>query len=77
MGGALRLRKQFVQKFDGADFTNDTRNTIISGSRDIEITDVANRDQGYVLVNSQIFLLLVLQELAQHLLKLTPIIPLC
>lgn len=48
-GGALRLRKQFVQKFDGADFTNDTRNTIISGSRDIEITDVANRDQGYVL----------------------------
>lgn len=48
-GGALRLRKQFVQKFDGADFTNDTRNTIISGSRDIEIIDVANRDQGYVL----------------------------
>ena len=48
-GGALRLRKQFVQKFDGADFTNDTRNTIISGTRDIEITDVANRDQGYVL----------------------------
>lgn len=48
-GGALRLRKQFVQKFDGAEFSNDTRNTIISGSRDIEITDVANRDQGFVL----------------------------
>ena len=47
--GALRLRKQFVQKFDGSDFDNDTRKTIISGVRDIEITDVANRDQGYVL----------------------------
>ncbi|MBP8157656.1 MAG: RagB/SusD family nutrient uptake outer membrane protein [Flavobacterium sp.] len=48
-GGALRLRKQFVQKFDGADFDNDTRKTIISGTREIEISDVANRDQGYVL----------------------------
>jgi hypothetical protein len=48
-GGALRLRKQFVQKFDGADFDNDTRNTIISGVREIEINDVANRDQGYIL----------------------------
>ena len=48
-GGALRLRKQFVEKFDGADYDNDVRNTIISGSRDIDITDVANRDQGYIL----------------------------
>lgn len=48
-GGALRLRKQFVQKFDGSEFTNDSRKTIISGTRDIEITDVANRDQGYIL----------------------------
>ncbi len=48
-GGALRLRKQFVQKFDGADFTNDVRNTIISGPRNIDILDVANRDQGYIL----------------------------
>jgi hypothetical protein len=48
-GGALRLRKQFVQKFDGSDFTNDTRNTIISGVRNIDISDVANRDQGYIL----------------------------
>jgi hypothetical protein len=47
--GALRLRKQFVQKFDNAVFANDDRNTIISGPRSIEITDVANRDQGYVL----------------------------
>lgn len=48
-GGALRLRKQFVQKFNGPDFANDARNTIISGVRDIEIADVANRDQGYIL----------------------------
>ncbi len=48
-GGALRLRKQFVQKFDGIEFSSDTRKNIISGSRDIEITDIANRDQGYIL----------------------------
>jgi hypothetical protein len=48
-GGALRLRKQFVQKFDGEDFDNDVRNTIISGVREIEISDVANRDQGFIL----------------------------
>jgi hypothetical protein len=48
-GGALRLRKQFVQKFDGADFNNDARNTIISGSRNIDITDVADRDSGFIL----------------------------
>ena len=43
------LRKQFVQKFNGDEYITDVRNTIISGSRDIEITDIANRDQGYVL----------------------------
>ncbi len=48
-GGALRLRKQFVEKFEGGQFTSDDRNTIISGERDIEITDIANRDQGYIL----------------------------
>ncbi|MGL2965065.1 RagB/SusD family nutrient uptake outer membrane protein [Flavobacterium sp. XGLA_31] len=48
-GGALRLRKQFVQKFDGAEFTNDTRNTIISGSRPIDITNISTQGQGYIL----------------------------
>jgi starch-binding outer membrane protein, SusD/RagB family len=48
-GGALRLRQQFVEKFVGSDFINDDRNTIISGERQIEITDIANRDQGYIL----------------------------
>ncbi|MEC4004611.1 RagB/SusD family nutrient uptake outer membrane protein [Flavobacterium sp. SUN052] len=48
-GGALRLRKQFVQKFDGASFNTDARKTIISGTRPIDIADVANRDQGFIL----------------------------
>ncbi len=47
-GGALRLRKQFVQLFDGATFSTDTRNTIISGTRNIEITDISDRDTGYI-----------------------------
>lgn len=48
-GGALRLRKQFVQLFDASIFNNDSRNTIISAGRDIEITDISDRDQGYIL----------------------------
>lgn len=48
-GGALRLRKQFVQKFDGAEFNNDQRKNILSGSRNIDITNVTDRDQGYIL----------------------------
>ena len=48
-GGALRLRKQFVQKFDGPQFNNDVRKTIISGTRNIDILDIANKDQGFIL----------------------------
>lgn len=48
-GGALRLRKQFVQKFDGDDFTSDERNTIISGPRPIDITSIADQSQGYII----------------------------
>lgn len=48
-GGALRLRKQFVQKFDGSQFNNDERKTIISGTRPIDISSISNRDQGYIL----------------------------
>lgn len=48
-GGAFRLRKQFVQKFDGSDYANDVRNTIISGSRPIDITNISTNGQGYVL----------------------------
>ncbi|PWG04978.1 RagB/SusD family nutrient uptake outer membrane protein [Polaribacter aquimarinus] len=48
-GGALRVRKQFVQLFDGGIFANDSRNTIISGTRDIEISDISDKDQGFVI----------------------------
>lgn len=48
-GGALRLRKQFVQKFDGTQFDYDARKTIISGTRPIDITNVAIQAQGYIL----------------------------
>ncbi|MFZ4679901.1 MAG: RagB/SusD family nutrient uptake outer membrane protein [Flavobacterium sp.] len=48
-GGALRLRKQFVQKFDGSEFDFDSRKTIISAGRPIEISNVAIQSQGYVL----------------------------
>lgn len=48
-GGALRLRKQFVQKFEDPSFTSDERKTIISGSRPIEITNIATQGQGFVL----------------------------
>lgn len=48
-GGALRLRKQFVQKFDGSDFDYDSRKTIISAGRPIEIANIAIQGQGYVL----------------------------
>ena len=48
-GGALRLRKQFVQKFDGTQFDFDARKTIISGTRPIDITNVAIQAQGYIL----------------------------
>ncbi len=48
-GGALRLRKQFVQLFDASIFNSDARNTIISGERNIDITDISDKDQGYIL----------------------------
>ncbi len=48
--GALRLRKQFVEKWDGSANIGDMRNTILSpGDRTIDIDDISNRDQGYVL----------------------------
>lgn len=48
-GGAIRLRKQFVQLFESSIYNTDTRNTIISNGRNIEITDISDRDQGYIL----------------------------
>jgi starch-binding outer membrane protein, SusD/RagB family len=48
-GGALRLRKQFVQKFDGSDFNTDSRKTIFAGTRPIDITNISVGSQGYIL----------------------------
>ncbi|MCF6346821.1 MAG: RagB/SusD family nutrient uptake outer membrane protein [Flavobacteriaceae bacterium] len=49
-GGALRIRKQFAQKFLNGDVPlTDTRNTILTAGRDIEITDIGNRDTGYII----------------------------
>ncbi len=49
-GGALRVRKQFAEKFLNDNTTlNDDRNTMITEGRDIEIVDVADRDSGYII----------------------------
>ncbi len=47
-GGAIRVRKQFVNLF-GAAFANDDRNTIISGGRPIDIVDISDRDTGFII----------------------------
>jgi starch-binding outer membrane protein, SusD/RagB family len=48
-GGALRLRKQFVKKFDGTVFDTDSRKTFFAGSRPIDITSITSSGQGYIL----------------------------
>lgn len=49
-GGALRVRKQFAQKFLNGDVPlTDERNTILTEGRDIEIVDVGDRDSGYII----------------------------
>ena len=48
-GGALRIREQFADKFAALKYESDVRNTIISGTRPIVITDIADRDQGYIV----------------------------
>lgn len=49
-GGALRVRKQFANKFLNGDVPmTDTRNTILTAGRDIEITDIGDRDSGYII----------------------------
>lgn len=48
-GGALRLREQFVALFDPSIYNNDRRNTIISAGRNRAITDISDRDQGFIL----------------------------
>ena len=54
--GALRIRKELAQKFDGAKFSQDTRNTIGKGvqgdpakQRSIDIDDIGVKTQGYIM----------------------------
>lgn len=48
-GGALRVRKEFAELWQGGDFINDDRNTIISGDRPIGIVDISDRDTGFII----------------------------
>lgn len=48
-GGALRVRRQFAELFDGGQFATDTRNTLISNSRPIDIVDISDRDTGFII----------------------------
>jgi len=48
-GGALRVRKQFADLFDGGLYSTDTRNTIISAGRTVNIIDISDRDSGYII----------------------------
>lgn len=48
-GGALRVRKQFADLFDGGLFSLDDRNTLITTDRPIDILDISDRDTGYII----------------------------
>ena len=48
-GGALRLRRELVQRFNGNQFNSDSRKNIISGTRSIDIPNVSDRDTGFLL----------------------------
>jgi len=48
-GGAIRLRKQFTEKFLNGDVPlTDTRNTLLTDGRDVEIIDIGDRDTGFI-----------------------------
>ncbi|MBR9914228.1 MAG: RagB/SusD family nutrient uptake outer membrane protein [Algicola sp.] len=48
-GGALRVRREFAELWQGGNFIDDDRNTIISANRPIGITDIADRDTGFII----------------------------
>ncbi|MCK8479363.1 RagB/SusD family nutrient uptake outer membrane protein [Psychroserpens algicola] len=48
-GGALRVRREFAELWQGGDFIDDDRNTIISDNRPIGIVDISDRDSGYII----------------------------
>jgi hypothetical protein len=48
-GGALRVRREFAELWQGGDFIDDDRNTIISNDRPIGIVDISDRDTGFII----------------------------
>lgn len=48
-GGALRVRKQFANKFDDALYDGDSRNTLIKENRTNEIGTISDRDSGFII----------------------------
>ncbi|WP_353779704.1 RagB/SusD family nutrient uptake outer membrane protein [Winogradskyella sp. 3972H.M.0a.05] len=48
-GGALRVRREFAELWQGGDFGSDARNTIISEGRPIGIVDISDRDTGFII----------------------------
>ena len=48
-GGALRVRKEFAELWQGGNFIDDDRNTIISADRPIGITDISDQGMGYII----------------------------
>lgn len=48
-GGAIRIRKQLADLFEGGSFASDTRNTMLTADRSPVITSIADKDQGYVI----------------------------
>lgn len=48
-GGALRVRKQFTDKFNDPLFNNDSRNTLITENRSNEIGSISDRDSGFII----------------------------
>lgn len=49
-GGALRVRKQFANKFLNGDVPlSDERNTMITANRTVDIVDVGDRDSGFII----------------------------
>lgn len=48
-GGALRVTQQFSEIFLNGDYDNDSRNTLITENRTIEITATDDRNSGYII----------------------------
>jgi len=48
-GGALRVRKEFAELWQGGNYIDDDRNTLISADRSIGIVDISDRDTGFII----------------------------